>query len=73
MATFTQSRNGSTLITIKLEGTSPAATYPTYINKGGVWDHSLEKPPQYLENIVLDLNPVKGTTGISASRVTMLK
>ena len=60
IAVFSQRNNGNTLIVVRLENTIPGVMSPTHLHM----DPSIQGP------VVIDLNLLDGTTGISASSVS---
>ncbi len=62
-ATFAKRKNGYTLVTIQLEGTSAGGDHPSHIHAN---DAATGGP------IVLDFNNIEGGTGISRTNVTQL-
>ena len=63
IATFSERKNGSALVTIKLEGTSSDGDHPTHIHNNDLATGG---------GIAVDLTNVNGETGNSATSVTML-
>jgi len=62
-ATFSQRNNGSTLITVQLEGTDADGDHPTHIHNNDAASGG---------SIVVDLSNVNGATGIGTSSITEL-
>jgi ribonuclease PH len=63
-ATFAERKNGNTLITLSLIGTTGGNTHPAHIHANSVAEGG---------GIVLDLTSVNGATGKSATNVTQMK
>lgn len=62
-ATFAQRENGSTLITVQLQGTSEGGDHPTHIHANDA---------ATVGGIVISLSNVNGASGIGATSVAML-
>lgn len=62
-ATLEERMNGTTLVTLMLEGTSDGDSHPAHIHEGDVTTDG---------DIVLTFNPVDGTTGMSMTQVAAL-
>lgn len=63
-ATFAKRKNGTTLVTVALTGTTPGATHNSHIHSNTVADGG--------QPIVINLTAVNGTTGIARTSVTKL-
>ena len=63
LATFAQRENGTTLITVQLDGTSEGGDHPTHIHENDAATGG---------GILISLSNVNGATGIGATSVTML-
>lgn len=62
MATFDKRKNGTTLVTLALEGTAEGNSHPAHIHTGIAGSGS---------PIAIDLNPVNGATGMSMTNISM--
>jgi hypothetical protein len=60
-AVFAERANGTSLLTLSLEGTSPGAVHPAHIHENDVLTTGV---------ILVGLNPVNGDTGVSETQIS---
>ncbi|WP_026755798.1 CHRD domain-containing protein [Sediminibacter sp. Hel_I_10] len=66
MVTFSERVNGEILSVIDLDGTTEGGLHPAHIHSGSA------ENPDMSPNIIVDLSPVVGETGLSYTNITML-